>query len=127
MCASLRDKEGNLDAAIAAMELYIRLAPEDGDAWLDLADMQRRGAQNDRALLSLRHAADVMPDSALPRMLRLQVLAEEGRWREVRDLAETLLEGTYEDWHADMSHDLRDHLARAYFVLGDFDAARRIW
>ncbi|HEX8917487.1 MAG TPA: SEC-C metal-binding domain-containing protein [Chloroflexota bacterium] len=127
LCASLRDQEGDLDAAIAAMELYIRLASEDGDAWLGLADMQRRAAQNDRALLSLRRASDVMPDKALPRMLRLQVLGEEGRWREIRDLAETVLEGVYEDWQADMSHDVRDHLARAYFVLGDFEAARGIW
>lgn len=127
LLATLRDESGDLPAAVTAMELYTRLASENADAWMTLADMQMRLGQNDRALLSLRRAGDVIPDAILPRMQRLRILAGEARWRETRDLAEALLEGAYEDATPDILYELRDVLARAYYVLGYFDAARRLW
>ncbi|GAC1511777.1 MAG: hypothetical protein NVS2B16_13680 [Chloroflexota bacterium] len=123
----LRDEGGNTDSAVTAIELYSRLVPEDADAWMILADMQQRLGQTDRALLSLRRAGDAVPERISPRAQRVAILAQEGRWPEVRDLAETLLEGQYEDVSDDILRTLRDVLARSYFVLGDFEAARRLW
>lgn len=127
LLAMLRDEEGDTEAAIRAMELYTRLVSEDAEAWTTLADLQIRFGQEDRALQSLRRAGDVVPDHILPRMSRLRILAGQARWRETRDLAEALLEGKYEDAEPDVLYELRDLLARAYFVLGYFDAARRLW
>lgn len=123
----LRDETGETAEAVTAMELYTRLVPESVDAWATLADMQLRTGQNDRAVLSLRRAGDIAPDRILPRLSRLRILAGHGRWREARDLAEALLEGRYEDATPEGLHELRDILARAYFVLGYFDGARRLW
>lgn len=123
----LRDEQGDIEAAVAAMELYTRLAPEQADAWIALADMQQRAGHNDRALLSLRRAGDALPESILPRTQRLRILADEGRWREARDLAEALLEGEYDDATPEILYEVRDALARAYFVLGEFDEARHLW
>jgi hypothetical protein len=127
LVATLRDEQGDTAAAGAAMELYTRLATDNADGWLMLADLQMRLAQHDRALQSLRRAGDLIPAAIAPRMLRLRILSEQGRWRETRDLAEALLEGTYEDANPDVLYELRDLLARAYFVLGYFDFARRLW
>lgn len=127
LLSGLRDEQGDVVGAVAAMELYTRLAPEDAEAWMLLADMQQRAGQPARALFSLRRAGDAQPDCILPRMLRLRILADEGRWREVRDLAESVQDGQYEDLDDDVLYDLRDLLARAYFVLGDFAAARQLW
>jgi tetratricopeptide (TPR) repeat protein len=125
--ALLRDEAGNVEAAMTAMEYYTRLAPDDADAWMALADMQQRMGQNDRALLSLRRAGDAVPQRILPRVLRARILAAADRWREVRDLTEALLEEEYEDADNEMLYTLRDLLAQAYFILGDFDAARPLW
>lgn len=127
LLASLRDEQGETIAATTAMELYTRLAPEDAEAWMTLADLQFRIGQNDRALQALRRAGDLLPDHIAPRLSRLRILAGERRWRETRDLAEALLEGRYTDTTPEMQRELRDLLARAYFVSGDFDAARRLW
>jgi tetratricopeptide (TPR) repeat protein len=123
----LRDEQGDTPAAVQAMELYTRICPEEPDAWMQLADMQQRSGQNDRALVSLRRAADAAPDRILPRVLRARMLADDGRWREVRDFIEMLLEERYDDADADVLYDLRDLLAQAYFVLGDFAGARHGW
>ena len=123
----LRDEEGDTQAAVAAMELYTRICPQESSAWMQLADMQQRAGQNDRALVSLRRAGDAAPDRIQPRMLRARLLADEGRWREVRDFAEMLLEEEYTDTDPATLYDLRDLLAQAYFVLGDFAGARAAW
>ncbi|HEX6508742.1 MAG TPA: SEC-C metal-binding domain-containing protein [Chloroflexota bacterium] len=123
----LRDEQGDTQAAVAAMELYTRICPEAADAWMQLADMQQRAGQNDRALVSLRRAGDAAPDSILPRVLRVRILADDGRWREVRDFVELLLEERYDDADTDVLYELRDLLAQAYFVLGDFAGARHGW
>lgn len=127
LLSTLRDECGDMPGAVSALELYTRLTPDDTEAWLHLASMQERIGQNSRALLSLRRAADASPDRILPRMLRLQILAQDGQWREVRDSAEALLEGQYDDRTEDTHYELRDLLARAYFVLGDFAGARHLW
>ena len=127
LLADLRAEGGDIEAAVAAMELYTRLVSESCDAWMDLADLQTRIGQNDRASLSLRRAGEVAPDRILPRVLRLRLLASERRWRETRDLAEALLEGRYEDITSEIQYNLRDILARAHFALGYLDAARRLW
>jgi tetratricopeptide (TPR) repeat protein len=127
LLAGLREEAGEYDAAVAALEMYARLAPEDADAWMSLADVQGRLGQTERALVSLRRAGDSAPELLAPRMLRVRLLAEEGRWRDVRDLAETLIDRTYEDAGLEERRDLRHILAQAYFVLGRFDAARAIW
>ena len=127
LVATLHEARGETEAAVAAMELYTRLAAESADAWLTLADMHLRLAQHDRALIALRHAGDLRPDQALPRVQRLRILAADGRWREARDLAEALLEGRYEDTTPELLYELRDLLARSHFVLGYFEAARRLW
>jgi tetratricopeptide (TPR) repeat protein len=123
----LRDERGETGAAAAALELYARLSPQDPEAWMMLADVQHRLGELDRALLSLRRAADAAPQDILPRMIRLSILAQTERWREVRDGAETLLEGEYEDASPEMLYGLRDLLARSYFALDEADSARRIW
>lgn len=127
LLAGVHKEQGQLDEAVAALEFYARLAPENVEAWLMLADLQQHLGQTERALSSLRHAGDGAPDRILPRMLRVRLLAEMGRWREVRDLAEALLEGKYEDADADLWHDLQDLLARASCALGNSDAARAVW
>jgi tetratricopeptide (TPR) repeat protein len=127
LLADLRDAAGETDSAVAALEMYARLAPEDADAWISLADIQSRLGQTERALLSLRRAGDAAPELFAPRMLRVRLLAEEDRWREARDLAESLLDGDYEDSTPESRRELSDILAQAYFVLGDFEAARTIW
>jgi tetratricopeptide (TPR) repeat protein len=127
LLAHLRDEDGDTEGAAAAMELYTRVAPENVEAWMMLGDLQLRLGQHDRALQSFRRAGDAVPDHILPRMARLRILAEQGRWRETRDLAEALLEGRYEDAAPETLFELRDLLARAYFILGYFDAARRLW
>jgi len=124
LLGTLREEQGDTEAAVAAMELYTRLCPEDSAAWMLLADMQQRANLNDRALVSLRRAGELAPGRMLPRMLRAQILSEEGRWREVRDLCESLLEQEPDDAIPAMLYALRDLLAQSYFVLGDFDAAR---
>jgi len=127
LLATLREEHGELEAAVPAMELYARLSPEDADAWSWLAGMQQQAGYDDRALLSLRRAADAAPERIVPRIQRLQILAKMGRWREVRDQAEPLLEGVYEDATAETRHDLRALLARAHASLGEIDAARLLW
>jgi tetratricopeptide (TPR) repeat protein len=127
LLGSLRDEEGDTQAAVAAMELYTRICPQESAAWMQLADMQQRAGQNDRALVSLRRAGDAAPDRIQPRVLRARLLADEGRWREVRDFAEMLLEEEYADAEPDTLYDLRNLLAQAYFVLGDFVGARAAW
>lgn len=127
LLAELRDENGKSDSAITAMELYTRLVPENAGAWMQLAEMQQRLGQTDRALHSLRRAGDAVPDRVAPRVERVAILAHAGRWPEVRDLAETLLEGEFDDASPDIVSRLRDSLAQAYFVVGDFDAARRLW
>ncbi|MGI8824444.1 MAG: tetratricopeptide repeat protein [Chloroflexota bacterium] len=127
LLALLRDETGEPEAAASAMELYTRLEPQNASAWMTLAEMQQRLGQIDRALLSLRRAGDAVPESIAPRAQRATMLAGEARWAEVRDAVESLLEGEYEDATLDMLRGLGDSLAQAYFVLGDFDAARHIW
>jgi len=124
LLSTLREEQGDTEAAVAAMELYTRLCPEDSAAWMLLADMQQRANLNDRALVSLRRAGELAPGRMLPRLLRAQILSEEGRWREVRDLCESLLAQEPDDAIPAMLYALRDLLAQSYFVLGDFDAAR---
>jgi tetratricopeptide (TPR) repeat protein len=127
LLAGLREAAGEYDAAVAALEMYARLAPEDVNAWMSLAEVQSRLGQTERALVSLRRAGDSAPELLAPRMLRVRLLAEEGRWREVRDLAETLIDRTFDDAGPRELRELRDVLAQSYFVLGRFDSARAIW
>lgn len=127
LLATLREEQGEVEAAMAAMELYTRLIPESCDAWIMLGDLQTRLSQSDRAGLSLRRASEVAPDRLQPRLLRLRLLIGDRRWREVRDLAETLLDERYEDATVDTRFELQDCLARAHLALGYFDAARRLW
>jgi tetratricopeptide (TPR) repeat protein len=127
LLATLRDEQGDTEAAIAAMELYTRLASENADAWMALADMHVRAGQHDRALITLRRAGDLVPGHIGPRLQRLRILTGEGWWREARDLAEALLEGRYDDSTPESQYELRNILARAHFIFGDFDAARKLW
>lgn len=127
LLAQLRDATGDVEAAMAAMEMYARMSPEDDEAWMTLADLQSRLGQTERALLSLRRAGDAAPERLTPRMVRVHLLAEEGRWREARDLAESLVDADFQDATPETQRDLRNLLAQAYFVLGDFDSARSIW
>jgi cytochrome c-type biogenesis protein CcmH/NrfG len=127
LLAQLKDEGGHPEAAVAALEMYARMAPGDAEAWITLADLQSRQGQTERALLSLRRASDAAPERLTPRMLRVHLLTEEGRWREARDLAESLVDGEYEDDKEETRRELKDVLAQAYFVLGDFDSARAIW
>jgi tetratricopeptide (TPR) repeat protein len=127
LLGKLREESGETEAAIAAFEMFARMAPDDEEAWICLAELQLHQGQTERALLSLRRASDAAPERLIPRMIRIHLLAEEGRWREVRDLAESVTDGEYEDDDEPTRNDLRDVLAQAYFVLGDFDSARTIW
>lgn len=124
--AQLQDEAGRDNAAIAAYEMYCRMVPDDAESWGRLADVQARAGLSDRALVSLRRAAEAAPGQLAPRLLRVQLLARDGHWREARDVGETLLDDEFDDATPAMIRDLRDTLAQAYFSLGDFDAARAI-
>jgi Flp pilus assembly protein TadD len=123
----LRAQQGDPEGAIGPLENYMRLAPEDGQAWLTLAAMLRTLGRHERASQALRRAGDALPEALLPRLWRLEILAEQEHWREVRDLAEMLLAGAYADATSERNDTLRMLLARACLHEGNADRARSIW
>lgn len=93
---------GRLAEAQRDAQRAVKVDPSAADAWLILADIQRRGGKLDEALASIDRAAALAPAEAAPRRARAAVLIDAGRLDEAESFYRKALE-----------LDDRDSLARA--------------
>lgn len=79
------------DKALAVTRRWLTVAPLEGRAYLRLGYLAADGQQTDSALVAIARASQLgVPDPAEPAFLRMQVLANAGRWHDLFPLADSL-------------------------------------
>jgi tetratricopeptide (TPR) repeat protein len=126
-------RQGELDAAIAAYERAVELAPEWVPAYRELAALHRRGKGDAEAAVAVyRHALDVMPEQPVLLDELGQTLVLSGRHAEAIDVYETLIElqpandvaaNNFAALVADYAHDDEARLAKALELAERFRAS----
>lgn len=110
-------REGRLDAAAAALERAVRLAPRNALYWLNLGSVRRRQRRVDEALRCARHGFELDPRNILACHLWAELLRSQNRHAQALQVLQSL--------HAEVARDEQHLLLEGtlQMALGAWQAA----